>query len=115
MEKSTTDTSGKLPPAEPVRLAELLDYVSGSIVSRTLAKSKAGTITLFVFDKEQELSEHTTPFDAFVQVLDGEVKLIIGGKPVKAGTGETIVIPADVPHSVVATQRFKMLLTMIRG
>jgi quercetin dioxygenase-like cupin family protein len=104
-----------LPTAVPHRLATLVDYAEGSIVSRTLAKSKAGTITLFAFDAGQALSEHSTPFDAFVQLLDGEAELVIGGKPVAVTAGETVVMPADVPHAVHATARFKMLLTMIRG
>jgi quercetin dioxygenase-like cupin family protein len=107
--------SGKLPAAHPVRLDELVDYVPGSVVSRTLVKNAAGTITLFAFDAGQALSEHSAPYDAVVQVLDGAVTLTIGGKPVPAAAGETILMPANVPHAVQATQRFKMLLTMIRG
>jgi quercetin dioxygenase-like cupin family protein len=72
-------------------------------------------VTLFAFDAGQELSEHSTPFDAMVQVLDGEVELTIGGKVIRAGAGETVIMPADIPHAVTASQRFKMLLTMIRG
>lgn len=114
MGSEQTTNSGRLPDAQPVRLAELLDYVSGSIVSRTLQKKKTGTITLFAFDAGQELSEHSAPFDAIVQVLDGEVELTIGGKSVPATTGETVLMPANIPHGVTAVQRFKMLLTMIR-
>jgi len=106
--------SGRLPDAQPVRLAELLEYVPGSIVSRTLQKKKTGTITLFAFDAGQELSEHSAPFDAIVQVLGGEVVLTIGGKSVRAMAGETVLMPANVPHAVTAVERFKMLLTMIR-
>jgi len=108
-------SSGELTPAEPVRLAGLLDYVAGSIVSRTIAKSPVGTITLFAFDAGQGLSEHTAPYDAFVQVLDGQVELTIGGKPVLASEGETVLMPASVSHALNAGRRFKMLLTMIRG
>jgi len=107
-------SSGRLPEAEPVCLADLLDYVAGSIVSRTLQKKKTGTITLFAFDAGQELSEHSTPYDAHVQVLDGEVELTIGGKVVRAAAGETVLMPADVPHAVTAVKSFKMLLIMIR-
>jgi len=112
--KNGAASSGRLPEAEAVRLADLLAYVSGSIVSRTLEKRKTGTITLFAFDAGQELSEHSTPYDAYVQVLDGEVLLTIGGKPVHATSGETVLMPANVPHAVAAVKRFKMLLTMIR-
>jgi quercetin dioxygenase-like cupin family protein len=113
--KETSPESGRLPEAEPVRLAELLDYVPGSIVSRTLQKKKVGTITLFAFAEGQELSEHSTPYDALVQVLDGQVDLTIGGQRVPASAGETVLMPANIPHAVTATKPFKMLLTMIRG
>jgi len=98
-----------------VRLHELTDYVPGSVVSRILLKNTAGTITLFAFDVGQGLSEHTAPFDAVVQVLDGEVMLTIGGKDMPAVAGETVLMPANVPHALHATRPFKMLLTMIRG
>jgi len=96
-------------------LAELLEYAPGAVVSRTLAKSGAGTLTVFAFDRGEELSEHTAPFDAYVQVLDGRAELVIGGKPVFPETGDTVLMPADVPHAVKAIDRFKMLLIMIRG
>ncbi len=111
--KETSD--GALPTAEALRLDEMLAYVPGSVVSRTLIKRPVGTVTLFSFDKGQGLSEHTAPFDALVQVLDGQAELTIGGKLVKAGAGETVLMPADVPHSLHAPEPFKMLLTMIRG
>ena len=104
-----------LPPARPVRLADELEYVAGSIVSRAIARSKGGSLTLFAFDAGQELSEHTAPFDAFVQVLDGAVELTIGGEHVPARAGETVLMPAGVPHAVRAAERFKMLLSMVRG
>jgi quercetin dioxygenase-like cupin family protein len=103
-----------LPPARPVRLAELLDYAPGAVVSRVLAKASGGSVTLFAFEVGQELSEHTAPFDALVEVLDGEVELVIGGAPVPARAGETVLMPAGVPHAVKARTRFKMLLTMVR-
>jgi len=103
-----------LPPARPVRLATLLDYAPGAVVSRVLAKASGGSVTLFAFEVGQELSEHTAPFDALVEVLDGEVELVIGGVPVLAQAGETVLMPADVPHAVKARTRFKMLLTMVR-
>jgi len=106
--------SGALEPGVPARLAELLDYAPGVVVSRTLAKSAAGALTVFAFDQGQELSEHSAPFDAYVQVLDGEVELTIGGEAVRSALGETVLMPADVPHAVKALGRFKMLLIMIR-
>jgi quercetin dioxygenase-like cupin family protein len=104
-----------LPPAKPVRLDREIAYAPGAIVSRTLAKAKGGTLTLFAFDAGQELSEHTAPFDAFVTVLDGEAELVIGGAPVAALKGETVLMPANVSHAVKARGPFKMLLSMVRG
>jgi quercetin dioxygenase-like cupin family protein len=106
--------ASSLPPAEPVELATLVAYQKGGVVSRTLVKKNAGTLTVFAFDQGQALSEHTAPFDAIVQVLDGEAELVIGGKPVPAKTGQTVLMPANVPHAVNAITRFKMLLIMVR-
>ncbi len=108
------DSSGGLPHSEPVELPRLVAYQDGSIVSRTLVKRNGGTLTLFAFDAGQELSEHTAPFDAVVQILDGEAELVIGGVKVPARSGQTVMMPADVPHAVRALRRFKMLLIMIR-
>ena len=99
--------------SKPIALAAYVDYAAGSVVSKTLVDKKAGTLTLFAFDQGQGLSEHTAPFDAIVQVLDGAAELVIGGTSVPARTGEMVIMPANVPHSVRAVQRFKMLLTMI--
>jgi quercetin dioxygenase-like cupin family protein len=104
-----------LRPSTPTRLSAELDYVPGAVVSRTIARAKGGSLTLFAFDAGQELSEHTAPFDAFVQVLDGVVELTIGGERVVARSGETVLMPAGVPHAVRAEERFKMLLSMVRG
>jgi quercetin dioxygenase-like cupin family protein len=98
-----------------VDLATLVNYEEGSIVSRTLAENKAGTLTLFAFDAGQGLSEHSAPFDAIVQVVDGKAELVIGGKTVRAAAGQLVVMPANVPHAVKAPGRFKMLLTMLRA
>jgi len=106
---------GTLPAAQAVDLTGLVDYAEGSIVSRTLAENEAGTITLFAFDAGQGLSEHSAPFDAIVQVLDGAAELTIGGEPVTATAGQAVLMPADVPHAVKATERFKMLLTLLRA
>ena len=94
--------------------AELVQYNEGAIVSRTLVNTDGGTVTVFAFDAGQGLSEHTAPFDALVQVLDGEAEIVIGGQPFKVAGGQMILMPADVPHAVNAGTRFKMLLTMVR-
>jgi quercetin dioxygenase-like cupin family protein len=105
----------ELAPAQAFELAARVDYVAGSVVSRTLAKKPTGTITLFAFDVGQGLSEHSAPYDAFVQIVDGVGTLRIGGKDVVAKAGEVVVMPANVPHAVHANERFKMLLVMIRS
>ena len=111
----TAPTSpGNLTPAEPLAAAEGVQYAPGSVVSRTLLKTETGTLTLFAFDAGQELSEHTAPFNAVVQVLDGTASLTIGGKAVAVQAGELVLMPANVPHAVRAGARFKMLLTMFR-
>jgi quercetin dioxygenase-like cupin family protein len=111
--KQATEQTG-LPPAQPVELANLVAYQDGGVVSRTLVKKNGGTVTVFAFDKGQALSEHTAPFDAIVQVLDGDVELVIGGKSVPATAGQTVLMPAGIPHAVNATSKFKMLLIMVR-
>ena len=93
---------------------ELVNYQEGAIVSRTLIKKPTGTVTLFAFDAGQELSEHTAPFDALVQVLDGEAEIIISGKAKQLKAGQMIVMPANKPHAVKAQKQFKMMLIMIR-
>jgi quercetin dioxygenase-like cupin family protein len=102
------------PKSEILHMAELVNYQDGSVVSRQITKSEAGNVTLFAFDKDQELSEHTAPFDALVHVLDGEAEIKVSGKPSRLKSGEAIIMPADEPHAVKALTRFKMLLTMIR-
>lgn len=97
------------------KLVELVEYAKDSIVSKTIMDKSAGTITLFAFDAGQKLSEHTTPYDAVVEVLDGSAHLTIGGKGVRVSAGQIIIMPKNVPHAVAADARFKMLLTMIRG
>jgi quercetin dioxygenase-like cupin family protein len=94
--------------------AELVQYGEGAIVSRTLVNTDGGTVTVFAFDAGQALSEHTAPFDALVQVLDGEGEFVIGGEAFHVARGQMILMPADVPHAVNAGSRFKMLLTMVR-
>lgn len=102
------------PKSEILQMADLVSYNEGSVVSRQVTKAEAGNVTLFAFDKDQELSEHTAPFDALVHVLDGETEIRISGKPFHLKTGDAIIMPADEPHAVKALTRFKMLLTMIR-
>ena len=102
-------------PPEAKQLAELLQYQEDSIVSRVLLKNKGGTVTLFAFDVGEGLSEHTAPFDALVVVTDGEADIEIAGDNFRVKQGETITLPANRPHAVKATSRFKMLLIMIRA
>ena len=107
---STTDElKGKT-----IDLAAAVSYADGAVVSKTLLDKKAGTLTLFAFDAGQGLSEHTSPYDATVQILDGEATLHIGGEVLKARAGELVIMPANIPHDVRAEERFKMLLIMIR-
>ncbi|HUJ11321.1 MAG TPA: cupin domain-containing protein [Verrucomicrobiae bacterium] len=93
----------------------LIDYQQEAIVSREILKQKTGSVTVFAFDAGQGLSEHTAPFDALVQVLDGEAEITIAGKCHRITAGELILMPAGQPHALKAQQRFKMLLTMIRS
>lgn len=101
--------------ANATTLKDAVAYAQGSIVSKTLLKKETGNITLFAFDAGQGLSEHTAPFDAVVQVIDGQGEFTIGGKPLQVSQGQMVIMPANVPHAVKANQPFKMLLTMIRG
>ena len=99
-----------------LNLKDEIAYADGAVISKTLLKKETGNITLFSFDKGQGLSEHTSPFDAVVQVVEGEGAFIIDGEMKTAKEGETIIMPANIPHDVqAAEQPFKMLLTMIRS
>jgi len=97
------------------RPADLIDYQEGSVVSRTILEKKVGTVTLFAFDEKQGLSEHTAPFDALVYLLEGEAEVTISGKPFHLKGGDMLIMPANQPHALKATHKFKMLLTMIRS
>ncbi len=97
------------------KLVELVSYQEGAVVSRTILDKDAGTVTLFAFDAGEGLSEHTTPYDAMVTVLDGKAEIKIGGEPFLLREGDTIIMPADVPHALRAVERFKMLLVMIKA
>jgi len=107
--------SNTLAPAAVVNLADLVAYQDSSVVSRTIVSQQTGTVTLFAFAAGQGLSEHTAPFDALAQILEGEAEITISGKPIRARAGEVVLMPASEPHSLLAVTRFKMLLTMIRG
>ena len=92
-----------------------VSYAGDAIVSKTVLNKETGTVTLFAFDKGQALSEHTTPFDALVQVTDGSAEIIINKNPFAVKAGEMIVMPANIPHAVKATEKFCMILTMIKS
>lgn len=96
-------------------LVERVSYQEGSVVSKTLIKKGTGTVTLFAFDKEQGLSEHTAPFDAMVCVLDGKVEIVIGGVVKVLKQGQMVIMPANVPHALKAIEKFKMMLIMIKS
>lgn len=106
----TTTASSQILP-----MNDLIEYQEGSIVSRVILKSEAGNVTMFAFDKGQELSEHSAPYDALVQVMDGEAEIRISGKPFLVKNGEAIIMPANDPHAVLAVEKFKMLLTMVKA
>ncbi len=101
--------------AHVAKAAELINYQDGAIVSRELVKKPTGTVTIFAFDEGQGLSEHTAPFDALVQVVEGEVEIHISGQPHHLTGGEMILMPANQPHALKAFTKFKMILTMIRS
>jgi quercetin dioxygenase-like cupin family protein len=101
--------------AEPLTLTGLVDYQEGRVVSRTFLQTNVTSLTLFAFDKGEGLSSHTAAGDAFVQILDGEALITIGGKDVTVKSGEVVVMPANVPHSLQARDRFKMLLVVVKG
>lgn len=110
MAEKDEDLTGKV-----ARMAELVDYQAGSVVSRTVIEKETGTCTLFAFDEGQGLSEHTAPFDALVSLLDGEAEITISGKPFHLKEGDMIIMPADEPHALKAVKKFKMMLVMIKS
>ena len=115
MPQDTPSKPKGLPGAQVAKVAEFVNYQDGAIVSREIVKKPTGTVTVFAFDEGQGLSEHTAPFDALVQVLEGEVEITISGKLSRLQGGELILMPANQPHALKAVKRFKMLLTMIRS
>ena len=115
MEEQENKPTRSVWAAEVGGLADMVQYQKGSIVSRALISKKTGTVTLFAFDKDQALSEHTAPYDALVHVLDGVAEITISGKPFSIRQGEAILMPANEPHALKATKSFKMILTMIKS
>ena len=103
------------PQAEILEFTRMVSYQDGSIVSRQITKAEAGNVTLFAFDAGQELSEHTAPYEALVQILDGEAEVRISGVPFHLISGQSIILPANQPHALKAQMKFMMLLTMIRA
>jgi len=101
--------------AKALKLAALVAYQKGSVVSSEVIRKKTGTVTVFAFDKDEGLSEHTAPFDALVYILDGEAQITISRRPYKVKCGEFIILPVNKPHSLKALKRFKMMLVMIRS
>ncbi|MFQ5877489.1 MAG: cupin domain-containing protein [Acidobacteriota bacterium] len=106
--------SPRRPADRVLKLAELVAYQDGAVVSSSLIKTETGSVTLFAFDRTQELSEHTVPYDALAYVLDGQARITIAGRAHRLSRGEAIIMPANRPHAVRAPRRFKMLLAMIR-
>nr|WP_300998782.1 cupin domain-containing protein [Methanoculleus sp.] len=108
-EEKRTELRGKV-----LRLADLVAYQDGTVASRMVVNKPAGSITLFSFDEDEGLSEHTAPYDAVVTILDGECEVWVAGETHQMSAGETIIFPANAPHALSAITRFKMSLTMIR-
>ncbi len=104
----------KVNTSEIFDFCQKVDYSTDGIVSKRIIQKPTGNITLFAFDKGQELSEHTAPFDALVQVIEGKATIIINKKPFELSQGQSIIMPANNPHAVKAIDRFKMLLTMVK-
>lgn len=102
-------------PSTIYSLVNSVEYSQGAVVSKIVRKNDAGNITLFAFDKDQALSEHSAPFDAIVVVLDGEATISIDKKPYQLKAGEMIIMPANIPHAVFAKKRFKMMLVMLKN
>ena len=114
MSTARRSVSDPLPADRASALTELVGVAEGAIVSRVLASAGGGNVTLFSFDRGQGLSEHTAPFDALVQVVDGALELTIGNSEVTVRAGEVVLMPAGVPHALVAPEPSRMLLTMLR-
>lgn len=109
------DSENKIELSKAHNLAKLAEYAPGAVVSREIVNKGIGTLTVFAFDKGQAISEHSAPFDAIVQILDGESEWTIGNESVSCSAGEIMIMPANIPHAVKANKKFKMLLTMIKS
>jgi quercetin dioxygenase-like cupin family protein len=109
MEKSIFD------PGKIFRFNESVDYSADGIISKRVLDRPVGTVTLFSFDKGQRLSTHSAPFDAMVQMMEGNAEIVINEVSYSLSTGDSIIMPAGIPHAVNATEKFKMILTMIKG
>lgn len=107
--------NNQAPKGEAIHLKEHVAYSENSVVSKTLVDHKTGTVSVFAFDAGQGLSEHTAPFDAIVQILDGEAEITVGEKVQTVAEGQMIILPANVPHALKGNVKFKMMLTMIRS
>lgn len=107
--------SNNIETSVPLTLSQAIEYAEGSVVSRTVVRKSGGNVTLFAYDKGEGLAEHTTPHEAIVQVLDGVLEITIGGHPNTVQSGQLILLPANVAHSVKAIERAKMLLIMIKS
>jgi quercetin dioxygenase-like cupin family protein len=112
---SENTTKVNVEGAVALNLVDLTGYQGGSVVSRTLLQGGTGTLTVFSFDEGQALSEHTVPFNAFIQVLDGQAEITIGGKPVLVNAGEMVLMPGGISHKVRAVKKFKMMLIMFKS
>lgn len=115
MKTNGNGTAKEGPGKTAFNAADLVDYQEASIVSRTILDRGVGNVTVFAFDKGEGLSEHTAPFDALVNVIDGEAEVTVAGEPLRVRAGEMLVMPAGKPHALKAPERFKMVLIMIRG
>lgn len=112
---STTIARSEIAGAEAQLLLGLVNYQEGSVVSRVILKREKGNVTIFAFDEGQGLSEHTSPFDALAQAIEGHTEVTVAGKTIGLKAGDVVLLPAEKPHAVKAATRFKMLLTMIRS
>ncbi len=101
--------------AQTFQFSEIVDYAPGAVVSRTIIKKQTGTVTVFAFDKGEGLSEHTAPFDAMVMIVDGSAEIFINKIPHLLHAGQSIIMPANIPHALQASEKFKMVLTMIKS
>jgi len=115
MKPDSASNSKGLAGAQVTKVIDLVGYQDGAVVSRGIIKKSTGNVTLFAFDDSQGLSEHTAPFDAMVQIVEGAAEITISGQPYHVRSGEMILIPANQPHALKALERFKMILTMIRS